>query len=347
MQVGVNYPWFDFGWDFGLGPPAWRSTAAPPRWMSEIDRHLEHFADLGIDVVRWFILGDGLTYGSRFDAPQPDADAADEFRFDPPPIGAPLLDHFDELLRRFEAFNVGRARPVQLLPVFIDFHFCNPGAPVSKPDPADPVQRVPDLDWIKGGRADAIADPKKRRRFLDAALEPLLSVSQQHANVVFAWELINEPDWITNGWNPDGRSNDPIELTAMQAFLDEGVRRVRAAGFEATIGFGLIETLLASGIAADVHQFHHYPRGRRRLPPNPFDLEVPVMLGEFATASDIWPDLPRDRQDVLHRLRRAQEHGYPVALLWSFLSGDRYSSWSDAVQRDVRRFTHTESGTVT
>src|SRR5687767_13713834 len=37
MEVGVNYPWFDYGWDFGLAPPGWRGGQADPRWYAEID----------------------------------------------------------------------------------------------------------------------------------------------------------------------------------------------------------------------------------------------------------------------------------------------------------------------
>ena len=42
MQVGVNYPWFDYGWDFGLGPPAWRGGRQTPRWFDKVDEHLTH-----------------------------------------------------------------------------------------------------------------------------------------------------------------------------------------------------------------------------------------------------------------------------------------------------------------
>ena len=84
MQVGVNYPWFDYGWDFGLGPPAWRGGRSTPGWYAEIDNHLRLFQRLGISVVRWFILADGLTYGVGDAAPVPDRIARGGWRFDPP-----------------------------------------------------------------------------------------------------------------------------------------------------------------------------------------------------------------------------------------------------------------------
>ena len=338
MQVGVNYPWFDYGWDFGLGPPDWRGAQMVPRWFAQIDGHLPHLHDLGIRVLRWFVLADGLTYGRGAQAPIIDSTSA-TWRFDPPPIGSDILDHFQDLLRRFESFNSARSEPLQLLPVLIDFHFCDPGIPILKTDPADPHGTVPDYEWIKQGRAEAIADAAKQRIFLDAVLDPLLQVSQQNADVIYAWELINEPDWITKTWHPNGRNDHPVDSEAMERFLDDGVGRIARAGFKATIGFALVETLLASGITADVNQFHHYPGGTRMLPPQLFDGPLAAIVGEFATAAnDVWPELGIHGQSVLNRLRRAQMLGYPLAIAWSYLARDRHTSWSRAVERDVVTF---------
>ena len=339
MQVGVNYPWFDYGWDFGLGPPEWRGAQMVPRWFAQIDGHLTRLHDLGVRVLRWFVLADGLTYGTGGQAPRIDSTPA-VWHFDPPPVGSDILDHFQELLRRFSTFNLARLEPLQLLPVLIDFHFCDPGIPILKSNPVDPDATVPDYEWVKQGRADAVADPVKRRIFLDAVLEPLLQVSQQNAHAIYAWELINEPDWVTNTWHPNDRNDHSIDRDAMQQFLADGGDRIRCAGFKTTVGFALVETLLASGVTADLNQFHHYPGGTRMLPPQLFDPQSAAIIGEFATAAnDIWPELGMHRQNVLHRLRHAQSLGYPVAIAWSFLARDRHTSWSRAVERDILAFT--------
>ena len=110
MRVGVNYPWFDYGWDFGNAPPQWRRTRSP-RWFSEVEAHLRHFQNLGITVVRWFVLADGLTYGSGQDPPRRDVASEDEWRFDAPRIDRDLLDHFEELLQRFDAVNATASTP--------------------------------------------------------------------------------------------------------------------------------------------------------------------------------------------------------------------------------------------
>ena len=341
MQVGVNYPWLDYGWDFGLGPAAWRGSRQQPRWVEPIDEHLDRFRDLGISVVRWFILADGLTYGTEDAAPRPEGTRPADWRFDPPALSQAVIDHFEALLRRFALTAKAAAPPIQLLPVLIDFHFCETGMrPVDEVDPLDPLQLRANPAWVKGGRADAISDPHKRSRFLDAVLDPLLAVSARHRDAIYAWELINEPDWITHGWHPHRRAHLPIPEGAMRAFLEDGKHRIRAAGFKPTIGFASARTLQRSGVTAEINQFHYYPDGRERLAQHTFDPRFPGIIGEFATAStDVWPDLTSGVQGVAHRLRLAAERGYPLALPWSFLAEDRHTAWSASVEEDVRAFT--------
>ncbi|MFN8006925.1 MAG: hypothetical protein U0V70_07875 [Terriglobia bacterium] len=340
MEVGVNYPWVNYGWDFGLGPPQWRGTETSPAWYEQIDQHLQLFSMLGISVVRWFILADGLTYGIGGDAPRPDPTPGKGWRFDPPPLGPEFLEHFEELLIRFVNFNRDAARPIRLLPVLIDFHFCEPGnMPIIKPDPVNEHHTIPDPDWVKQGRADVITDTNKRRRFLDQALDPLLRVSQAHREVIYAWELINEPEWITNTWHPDHKLNHPITAPSMRAFLNEGKARIRRAGLKSTIGFASFDTLRRSRITAEINQFHHYANGVRTLKRHPFNARYPCIIGEFATAStDIWPELTRTGQSVLNRLKLAAVQGYPLAIPWSFLAMDRHTSWSLTIQHDLEYF---------
>jgi len=341
MNVGVNYPWLDYGWDFGLGPPAWRGSRNAPRWFEDIDAHLRRFRDLGISVVRWFILADGLTYGTGEAAPRLDATIALEWRFEPPPLDGDFVQHFEELLQRFGRTARADVPPIQLLPVLIDFHFCERGTrPVEEPDPANPVNTRTHPGWVKQGRADAIRDPAKRARFLNRVLDPLLRASVSHAHVIYAWELVNEPDWITKGWHPNPFANPPISELSMREFLEDGKERIRAAGFRPTIGFGSIDTLRRSGVTAEINQFHYYPAGRARLERHTFDPRFPGIIGEFATATDdVWPDLTGGLQGVSHRLRLAADLGYPLVMPWSFLAEDRHTAWSPSVEGDLRSFT--------
>jgi hypothetical protein len=337
MQVGVNYPWFDYGWDFGLGPPSWRGGRTKPRWYDHIDADLQHLSEMGITVVRWFILADGLTYGTGDDAPRWSGWFRRRWHFNPPPLSNEFLAHFSNLLARFANTDHAGAHRVQLLPVFVDFHFCQPGiTPITTPE-APGKTMIPDRAWVKQGRADAIGNDGKRARFLDGALEPLLRASQQYPDAIYAWELINEPDWVTQGWQSDPTSRPPVPESSMRAFIEDGSERVRRAGFRPTVGFASAGTLRNCGVASDVSQFHHYPGGACTLDRHEFDLGI---IGEFATAStDIWPDLTGQGQTVLNRLRLAEAYGYALAIPWAFRSQDRHTTWSTDVENDVRAFT--------
>jgi hypothetical protein len=341
MQVGVNYPWFDYGWDFGLGPPAWRGSRIEPRWLNSIDEDLRRFQDLGISVVRWFLLADGLNYGVGADAPRPDRSASGQWRFHPPRLDDHVVSHFEALLDRFVAAAEGRRPPIRLLPVLIDFHFCDSGVrPVTTPDPANPVRSIEDPGWVKQGRSDAIIDPLKRRQFLDHALATLLEASRTRADAIYAWDLINEPEWVTAGWHPNPAAPTPVPRAAMQAFLDDGKQRIRAAGFKPTIGFASAKGLGDSGITAEINQFHYYPGGSYDLHPHRFDPQFPGIIGECATTTaDRWPGLPGHEQGILHRLRLARRLGYPLTILWSFRARDAHTAWSPAVEQDIAQFT--------
>jgi hypothetical protein len=340
MDAGVNYPWFSYGWDFGAAPPGWRG-GNDPDWAPHIGQHLQHLAGIGISVVRWFILGDGLTYGTGTDAPKPDQSAPydeDRWRFGPPALAEDFLAHFEAVLQSFAAQSEG-PHPVRLLPVLADYKFCEPGAwPVVKEDAAV-GQGVPDEGWVKGGRVEAITSG--RRQFIEQALRPLLRLSSGYKDAIYAWDVFNEPEWVTNGWHPDRRNDHPVDESEMRAFLEDCMSVIRQAGFNSTVGFGMIETIRRTGLYADINQFHHYTDGSRWLERNPFDPGRPGVIGEFATstAEDTWPELRERSQRVLERLQLAQSQGYALALAWSFRAEDRHTAWTPEAENDIECFT--------
>jgi hypothetical protein len=330
MDVGVNYPWFSYGWDFGPAPPGWRS-GDDPDWVPHIGQHLQHLAAIGVSVVRWFILGDGLSYGTGPDAPKPDLSATRDgagWRFSPPALTREFQEHFAAVLQRFAAAGTG-PHPIRLLPVLVDYKFCEPGVfPVGK-----------DKGWVKGGRVEAITTG--RRRFIEQVLWPLLRLSSGYQDAIYAWDACNEPEWVTNGWHPDRGNCHPVNESEMRAFLEDSMSAIRQAGFRSTIGFSMIETIGQTGLYADINQFHHYTNGNRFLQRNPFEPRYPGIIGEFATstAEDTWPELSQQSQRILERLKLAKSQGYALALAWSFQATDRHTSWTPGVENDIECFT--------
>jgi hypothetical protein len=329
MDVGVNYPWFSYGWDFGPAPPGWRG-GDDPAWVPHIGQHMQRLAAIGVSVIRWFILGDGLSYGTGPGAPQPDRSAAPGgagWRFDPPALTSEFQEHFEALLQSFAAWSTG-PHPVRLLPVLVDYTFCEPG-----------VRPAGDEGWVKGGRVQAITTG--RRRFIEQVLWPLLRLSSGYRDAIYAWDVCNEPEWVTNGWHPDRGDGHPVDESDMRAFLEDSMSAIRQAGFTSTVGFNMIETIHQTGLYADVNQFHHYTDGSRCLERSPFDPRYPGIIGEFATsaAEDTWPELTQRSQRVLERLKLAKSQGYALALPWSFQAADRHTSWTPQVENDIGCFT--------
>jgi len=340
MDAGVNYPWFSYGWDFGPAPPGWRS-GNDPAWVAHLGEHLQHLASIGISVVRWFILADGLAYGTGPDAPKLDRFATGDrvgWKFGPPALGREFQEHFAAVLQSFAAQCTG-SQPVRLLPVLVDYKFCEPGTwPVKKDDPVL-GRGVADEGWVKGGRAEAIT--ANRQLFIEQVLRPLLRLSGGYRDAIYAWDVFNEPEWVTNGWHPDRRTDHPIDERDMRTFLEDGMSAVREAGFRSTVGFAMIDTIRQARLYADINQFHHYTDGNRFLERNPFDPRHPGIVGEFATstAEDTWPELSQRGQRILERLKLAECKGYALALAWSFQAEDRHTSWTRQVENDIECFT--------
>lgn len=350
--IGANFPWVTCGHDFGPRPPAW--NGAPPTDWAKVRDELEGLAAIGVRVVRFWILAGGINYPVGrdpieiarevpFTAPYPSRWAwakGRAFRFEPreaPPLPRAFLDDFAALL------EACRAAGVRLIPSLLSFEMLLPiveqkGGPKS------------------GGRGAFVLGPL-RARFLDATLEPLLEVSELDRDAIFAWEVMNEPDWPALPTRHRGPYAPP---DALSAFLLEGAERIARRGFLATIGFcnarptwlapsaqrGLAR-LAASG--RYLHQRHFYAREDlgMRLPPAAWSAIQPCLLGELPTAQarrwadpELW-DTEADPDRYLEaRIALAKERGYTGALVWAVKSDDPQTRWDDRVRAQIRRAAH-------
>lgn len=331
--TGINYPWLNYGWDFGDPPPGWsggvETDAFRATQREAIKRDLQALKANGMTVVRWFLLADGLSYGT---GPQMPRDG----RFYMLPPGDPWIRQCVEDFRHL--LDLCMECQVKLLPSFIDFHWAF--APTIVNDTV-----------VKGGRWSVFDNDNTRRLFLDTLFDPLLEASQAKREAIYAWEPMNEPEWCTGGsewkfWQKPTSKNRNVSREDMRAFLKEGVKRVNDAGFVSTIGFAHWDTIRewdTEDWNIGLQQFHYYAQGGAQLPAAAEVTSQPCLLGEFASEpGKPWPD-GVDSLDA--RLKRAAGLGYAGSLLWSMRATDEMTLWNAAQTQLVSKFVAERTGT--
>jgi hypothetical protein len=341
MKIGYNYPWGSDKYGFNFGP-----GINPPVWKDSLPKNLALLQDMGISVVRWFILGNCYNYG-----PAPvlqEGSFSDSYRFTPPAVPDPsYFDHFELLLKTFKDSGTG----IQLIPSFCDFG----------------MSIYPGFDaqgHARGsGRGDLIDDPAKRDVFFKTMLDKFLSISKRYQDQIYAWEVMNEPIWLCKNCSP------PVYQTwhphpylhskdNMIEFLRLAVSHINWAGFRSTVGHRYFEdfAFFGSTCTGTLKQFHFYPRKFHgyNLPSNdteelPAFAETNAILGEFCTRrptnqEDPWSeckgqDLADDNVVKAH-LDAIQQKGYELALIWPDLDNpaDDGLKFSPAKQAIVKAY---------
>ena len=121
-------------------------------WKTVLADDLRQFRELGFVAVRWFILGDGLTYGTPKDGHPPRLEG-NQWRFTPPPSldGGQIVEDFRLMLEVFRQANPPGSRPLKLLR-----------------NDVDPEIGTVDCDRLAG----AVDDPTATRRN-DDQLDPV------------------------------------------------------------------------------------------------------------------------------------------------------------------------------
>ncbi|MGZ5090780.1 MAG: hypothetical protein ACXWCY_08840 [Burkholderiales bacterium] len=337
MKVGFNYPWAfnDYGQNFG--PIFFPVPAGLPRWKKTLPAHLIEFKAMGLSVIRWFILMNGLNYGrglvvdnggviQKIELPIDRSGIANNiWEFNPPDKLHPFFtDHFRLMLEMFRDSRTG----LQVIPSFVDFPFF-----------AVPLNRKANAG---GGRQDVALDANKRKLFFDTVLEPFLQVSKPFKEQIFAWEVMNEPSWLIRIGAPFGPvTNDSrMNESVLRTFLQEALDRIEAHpefAAKSTVGHRFIKDLgtLPTG---KLRQFHYYAKTTVADDPKiiPDHATTNAFVGEFSPEfsgglfehiSDggaSWPELnERDRRDtVVKRMKALADKGYTLAMIWPNVSDD-------------------------
>jgi hypothetical protein len=367
LQVGFNYPWAfnDYGQNFG--PMFSLPAEGIPRWKSTLPTNLDDLKALGINIVRFFILQNGLNYGklvvdgrgviqnielpidrSPASTSPPDRATINFWEFNPPDKLHPLFtDHFRQMLEIF------RDKGLQVIPSLVDFPFM-----------AVPPDRKRNAG---GGRQDIALNKDKRKLFFDTVLEPLLQVSIPFKDQILAWEVMNEPSWLIRLGKPFGPvANDfRMNRAVLRTFLEEALARIESHpefASKSTVGhrfFADLNTLPTGKLP----QFHYYAKTVVADDPNPipehkatpnafvgeFHAEFSPGFAKIASLARVfdpgapWPELNgRDSTNtVFERLNALAKKGYKLALVWPDLGDDGKNSvkLSPQAQASLKKFT--------
>ena len=279
-MIGANLPWVHYGIDFGAN--AWRPDGgvAQPDGRAQLEPVFARLAAAGVRYVRWFLFCDGR--------------AGIEFSVGGRPLG---LDGF--VFRDVDAaLEIASRHGIRIMFVLLDFLWC------------DPVSATRGVQM--GGRAHVLADAGHRDALLTLALRPLLERYAEEPQI-FAWDVMNEPEWI--------ETIDPGDL---RAYLVESVGLVHSSTCHpATLGSaGVRWRDRYTGIGLDFYQVHWYDSLKHQpsldTPLDELGFDRPVLLGEFPTKGST-----KNPDEIVEA---AQAAGYSGAFYWSVLAKDACSA---------------------
>jgi hypothetical protein len=353
-----------------MNPEFWPSNG-PPSWHSTINNDMLHLRGMGFFAVRWFILGDGGHYGQL-----PRLDEHGVWHMDDIPRARPrrgndhkwYVDSVSQLTPEFMDDFIRMVRAVsnahmKLIPTLIDFGFCFDGDPTGR-------------SLVKCGRYELINDDAKRAQFLDLTLRALVDRVNREGlqSTIYAWELINEPEWCTNvlwplsssslpaswlllesiartGWSNTRQPNVPLDK--MKAFIREGCSIINGARFRSTVGFsaydsprdltGSVHGWNDAELGVTLHQCHFYG-DLDNLDNHIWSHEFPCILGELPDGRRMVTEESGEQQllSLYARLHKVAERGYPAVFIWPMHKPQGapppfdYLSVED--QADVRRY---------
>lgn len=350
LTVGYNYPhpFDDYG--YNLGPNPYDFARQDPRWKSTLPRNLAKLKAAGIEVVRWFLLGNGMNWGFAPQwtvLPTPPLVRSEGWRFDPPdPIDPRFLQHFELALQYF------RQEGMKFIPSLIDAAMIGGGdrynsPPVSTP-PASPVYKeingrneLIGGNWAPSGRYDMVNDIPTRDTFFRTLLEPFLNISgsEVYRDVIYAWEVMNEPTWAAQHADPlNPIRGGFVTEDRLREFLQAVLDRIKNHHLPSTVGHRYLGDT-KSYPTGDMPQFHYYPGLSEIfvLPNKPS-----AFLGEFGSAhpgqykygtwavdpSEPWPELngaDTSADTIIYsRLELLEKKRFSCAIIWPDLSSGGY-----------------------
>ena len=337
---GCNYPWSTdeqtiyYGLDFGAN--VWGSHLGVSTRRPAVARDFAGMAALGFRIVRWFVFGDGRS----------------GIVYDDGGLPAGLDPHFFADLDA--ALEIARDTGIRLDLVLLDHRWMFEGVRETIADPATGALLEARLPH---GRARVLQSTAGRTALFARVLEPLVrrytsgGARADLGEAIFAYELMNEPDFIVEEWERDLSSH--VSRPLKFEILAEAVARLSSLVHAhspalTTIGCARLHNLWAwddAALALDVLQVHSYPdlkhpeRDVDILGRSAASLGVsrPIILGEFpANAPEQHPpEVSPPPTTLAEYLEFAVTAGYAGAWPWSYSGTDAYGRLSG---EPLRRF---------
>lgn len=280
--IGANLPWVHYGIDFGAN--AWRPEGgiSQPEERARLEVVFAELVASGVRYLRWFLFCDGRA-GIHFGAG-----------------GRPLgLDDF--VFRDVDAaLEIAGRHGIRIMFVLLDFLWC---------DPASTTRGVQ-----IGGHAHVLGEAGHREALLELVLRPLVEQYGEEP-AILAWDIINEPEWITG-----------VDAVDLHEWLNDSVALIHSAtNHPATVGSaGVRWRERYATLDLDFYQVHWYDGLKRQpsleTPLSELGFDRPVLLGEFPTRGS-----KRTADDIMTAARAA---GYSGAFYWSVLAKDECSAGS-------------------
>ena len=314
--TGVNYPWRHYGGDFG--PTVWGSRHGIVSARDEVRADLAAMAAAGVEVVRWFLFADAR------------GGIAIDDRGWPSGLLDGALDDLDALCGL--ALDAG----VRLVPVVFDHTLAFHAAELA--------------GAVVGGHRRWLADPEGQSRVLDVVIEPLArryGPRGSHAHLgraVFAWDLLNEPDWLVAELYPSRRAT-PMPYDVLAAWIRDaaGVIHRHDAG-AVTVGGARLRfapwwddpRLGLDFLQAHAYYDPAYDFDVLHTPHAALGLTRPLVVGEYSAQGD--PEdaaAGRPRLDAVALAVAALRGGYAGAWPWSWRAVDAHGPIGADVMRAV------------
>jgi len=314
--------------DFGAN--IWGSHLGVSTRRPQIERDFARMAALGFTVVRWFVFTDGRAGIVYSDRGFPDG------------VGEHLFTDVDA------ALDIAGSVGIRLNLVLLDHRWMFDAVPDVLADPATGAllqTRLPK------GRSNVLRTRRGREALFVTVIEPLVSrygaggARPDLAPHVFAYEFMNEPDFIVEEWEPHLSSHvrAPLQFAALAELVEALSGLVHArTGALCTMSCARLDNLWAwddPALGLDFLQVHSYPDTRfpnrdRDIfgePAASLGISRPIVLGEFP--GDGPRQHPADASPpswtLADYLAFAMKDGYAGAWPWSFSGTDDYGSFPE------------------